>query len=432
MSSPNPPSHLGDARNLTAGHGLPVSFTLPSGPAPDFERLKIMVIGTPKAGNTWVRHLLATLYELPMVELNPDFHATHWASFGPRWIGQQHYHPSAELRARALHEGIVIITPLRHPGDILVSLRHHMQNHASSELVGPFHSMLLDPPDVYAEHTLRFVETGFFFMLHLSIQWLRGGWAYPVRYEDLWQFPLETLKTLTDYFQPVPSHRLRHAICSCEAHLMQSTFDAGRNFVRKGGIGSWMEELPDGIQAALRFNEPYPAQFAVLNYSMDASHPSNVRAREPAAVPNPLSNCSTFANEVPFAPILIRAYFDLPEHLMTRWPDAVSAGTDSFFAWLSQPAESDPHRNSAKPIITELARYLRSLRPDVAEAFPDPFGADRLEFAHWFLFNAIHEYKFDCCFTFAVIRSWAEGSKAPDKGDAQNHPGVPLSGEDVA
>ena len=375
----------------------------------DPARLKIIVTGTPKAGNTWIRHLLAALYELPMVELQPDSRANHWAALGPRWIGQQHYHPTRELREWARTEGVLFVTPVRHPGDILVSLRHHLQNEGSSALTDPYHSMLLDPRDGYGEHTLKFVETGFFFLLHVSLNWLRGGWAHAVRYEDLWRFPVETLQALTDRILPMPVRRLRHALCACEIDLMQSTYATRRNFVRKGGIGSWMEVLPAGIQAALAKGEPYPDQLAALHYSMDPRHPSNFRLREPAAVPHALSNRAAFANGVPFAPILIRAYFDLPEAVMARWPDPGADAADSFFAWLCGPAAADPHAGRLAPMVTELACYLRSLRPDVIQAFPDHFGADRGEFAHWFIFNALGEYRFDCRFTFPVVRSWAEG-----------------------
>lgn len=360
-------------------------------------------------GNTWVRHLLAALYELPMADLPGDFRTHDWAAMGPRWIGQQHYHPQRALRDLAEREKILFVTPVRHPGDVLVSLRSHMQSHGHSGLTDPLHSMLLDEPDVYGENSLRFVETGFFLLLHISISWMRGGWAHSVRYEDLWRSPVESLQALANRIQPMPLKRLQHAICACEINLMQSTYDVRRNFVRKGGIASWTEILPERIRTALKTRPPYPEQFAALGYSMDIHDPANARSTEPAMIQHALRRSTTFANGVPMAPILLRAYFDLPEELMARWDDATSGSEDSFFAWLSQPAAVDPESGRVAPVITELAWYLRSLRPDVAQAFPDPFGADRTEFAHWFVYSAIEEYKFDCSFTFAVLRSWATG-----------------------
>jgi hypothetical protein len=371
------------------------------------DELKIIVTGTPKTGSTWVRHLLAALYELPMADLPPDFKSHNWAAMGPRWVGQQHYHPQRELREIAAQHGIIFVTPLRHPGDVLVSLRSQMQSHGSSRLTDPLHSMLLDGPDVFGEHSLRFVETGFFFLLHMSIGWLRGGWSHPVRYEDLWRSPVESLQALAAEIRPMPEKRVRHALCSCEIDLMQSTYDARRNFVRKGGIGSWTEVLPERIRDALQMHAPYPEQFAALGYSMDVHDPANQRSREPVTVQHALRRCTSFANGVPFAPILLRAYFDLPEELNARWPDATADDQNSFLSWLNQPAAADPCEGHCGPLITELAWYLRSLRPDVVQAFPNPFGEDRTEFAHWFVYSAIDEYKFDPSFTYAVLGSWA-------------------------
>lgn len=397
--------------NVRPGAGCQ-PFPLPARAGPlDPGRLKIIVTGTPKAGNTWIRHLLAELYELPPVALNPDFRANDWAALGPRWIGQQHYYPEKKVLEWAQAGDVVFIAPTRHPGDVLVSLRHHVQNMGGAAATDPLlpESMLRDPLNVYGEHTRLFVRTGFYLSLHLSIDWLRGGWAYPVRYEDLWRQPVETLRTLTGHFLPMPERRLRHAVCACEINLMQGTRDPERKFVRKGGIGSWMAGLPAGIKDALGGTEPYRAQLGALGYSMNLQDPANVRSAEPAAVEHPFHHRDTFANGVPLAPVLLRAYFDLPEELSARWPDGTSIAEDSFHSWLSRPAAADPHAGRA-PMVTELAYYLRSLRPDVAEAYPDPFGADRVAFNRWFIFNAAGEYKFDRSFTFPVLRTWAEGS----------------------
>jgi hypothetical protein len=371
------------------------------------DTLKIIVTGTPKTGSTWVRHLLAALYELPMANLPADFKSHDWAAMGPRWVGQQHYHPQRELREIAAQHGIIFVTPIRHPGDVLVSLRAHMQSHASSGLTDPLHSMLLDPADVYGENSLQFVKTGFFFMLHMSIEWLRGGWSHPIRYESLWRSPVGALQALAQRIAPMPVKRVQHALCASEINLMQSTYDVRRNFVRKGGIGSWVDVLPENIRALLETHSPYPEQFAALEYTMDADDPANQRSREPGLVQHALRNSTHFANGTPFAPILLRAYFDLPDELISRWPDATADEADSFFAWLSQPTTADPDGGQVGPVIPELAWYLRSLRPDVAQAFPDPFGEDRMEFAHWFVYSAINEYKFDPGFTVPVLRSWA-------------------------
>jgi hypothetical protein len=371
--------------------------------------LKIIVVGTPKTGNTWVRHLLSSVYGLPQVDLNADFGANRWNDFGARWIGQEHYHPTPEILEWAAQNGVVFVTPVRHPADVLVSLRHHVQNHQepTSDVLLPG-SMLQDGKDVFGLHTRAFVERGFYLNLHLSIYWLRGGWSHAIRYEDIWRDPVEALRGLTGQLVPVSDKRLRHAISACEFGRMQKQFDPKKKFVRKGGLNSWTEELPEDVQQLLATLEPYPAQFAALGYSMNRDDPANERLREPARTANPI-NIPAFSNGVPVAPILVDAFLDLPEELTGGWTDAAAVDEGSFYEWLTRPAAADPHAGRVRPVITELAYYLHTIRPDVRQAFPDPFDAQRVQFGDWFLFSASKEYGFAPVFGLPVVRSWAEG-----------------------
>jgi hypothetical protein len=219
---------------------------------------------------------------------------------------------------------------------------------------------------------------------------------------------VEALRGLTEKIVPVSDKRLRHAISACEFGRMQKQFDPNKKFVRKGGLGSWTEELPDEIQQMLATLDPYPAQFASLGYSMRKDDPANVRMREPARVENPFT-VPVFANDVAVAPILVDAFLDLPEAFTSRWTDAAEVGEGSFYSWLSQAAAADPHAGHIRPIITELAYYLHTIRPDVRQAFPEPFDANRAQFGDWFLFSALKEYGLAPVFGLPVVRSWAEG-----------------------
>lgn len=407
---------------LVGGMSVDASLPLPmDGPEratpPDFEQLRIIITGTPKTGNTWLRHLLSQLYSLPQVELDPSFHGNDFESFGRRWIGQQHYQPDADIIASGEQRGIIFIAPLRHPGDVLVSLRHHIEKQSSPDQLTDNlrallpEAMLEDGPHVFGENTRRFVQNGFFVNLHLSISWLRGGWALGVRYEDLWRNPLETLRTVSDRLVPRSTNQLRHALCACEIGLMQSNYDPEKTFVRKGGLNSWPTVLPDEIKQELATREPYPTQFDALGYTMDATAAANARSEEPTAAGNPFRR-STFANDIAVAPIHLRAYFDLPDEMITRWPDACAVDEDSFYGWLMRPAAADPERATAIPVVTEFAHWLYSTRADVREAWPEPFGQHRQAVCDWFLFSATEEYQFDRHFGVPILTSLARGRPA--------------------
>src|SRR5436305_15158184 len=59
--------------------------------------LKIVVVGTPKTGNTWLKHLLADVYDLPVVRLSTQFSLPEVQSTGPRWVAHQHFLPTQDL-----------------------------------------------------------------------------------------------------------------------------------------------------------------------------------------------------------------------------------------------------------------------------------------------------------------------------------------------
>ena len=47
---------------------------------------------------------------------------------GIRWVNQYHILPSPELTAWIHDKRAVVITTIRHPGDVLISLYHHLHN----------------------------------------------------------------------------------------------------------------------------------------------------------------------------------------------------------------------------------------------------------------------------------------------------------------
>src|SRR5438270_10342435 len=77
--------------------------------------LKILIVSTPKTGNTWLKYLLALAYDLPVVDFPmPKF----WSGFdceqfdklGPRWIAHRHFPPYSAFVRWACERGIVLAT----------------------------------------------------------------------------------------------------------------------------------------------------------------------------------------------------------------------------------------------------------------------------------------------------------------------------------
>jgi len=361
--------------------------------------LKILIVGTPKTGNTWVKHLLADLYNLPIVKLKPEFNADEAAAAGPNWISHQHYLPKQALLTWAKANGVIFITAIRHPADVLISLWHHIQRRKGQNAdIQQSASVLGETSDADSEKTQSFVEKDFCIYLNLSIAWLRFPEIIVVRYEDLWTQPIKTLARLTDAMEPRSHESLKLSLCACELELMQELLDPEKKLFRLGGTGGWCKILPEKIKDVFAQREPYPAQFAALGYTMDEKNPANTPRPNPARVDGPFTENRHFVDGTPITPILMRAYFDLPSHLRARWLAPQSTSAKSFYSWLKQPARADPVKGKQHPVISELANYIHGQRSDLQKAFPDPFGANRNEFYHWFLFNARQEYSLPTCF----------------------------------
>lgn len=293
------------------------------------ETLKIVIASTPKTGNTWLKLLLSEIYELPQVELLPRLELGDWAALGPRWIGHQHFLPEPLLREWGRENGVIFLTTIRHPGDVLVSLRHHVQNHAvppTSEPSQPA-SMLLDAASVYGEHTRRFLEHGFYLVLHASICWWRGGWAEAVRYEDLCAQPVATLMALTNRILPVPEERLEDAVAACTITRLRERSMADRKFFRQGTPGAWRTDLPPEMQEWLVSAEPYRTQLNLLGYPVP---PAKAPEPIPQRTGRPFAAGGRFANGVKIAPVLAQLFAELPKSLSTQWSDPAAVGSGSF------------------------------------------------------------------------------------------------------
>ncbi|HEV7786208.1 MAG TPA: glycosyltransferase, partial [Thermoanaerobaculia bacterium] len=84
-----------------------------------------------------------------------------------------------------------------------------------------------------------------------------------------------------------------------------------------------------------------------------------------------------------------------------RWPDPfATAGPDSFFDWLRQPADGD----EAIP-LPRLALLLWDHRDDLQRIFVRPWAEDRLSFAEWFVQSAASAERIDPAFTARLERT---------------------------
>ncbi len=231
--------------------------------------MKILIVSTPKTGNTWVKNLLGSAYDLPIRDdVIESFSESVFDAFGPRWIVTQHYYPESNLLKWVKKNDVVLVTTIRHPADVFVSLYHYSSNFGEEK---PLREALDKDNGKIGPNVLAYVESGYFLLLAQSISWMHTGLSHVVRYEDLWRNQIPGLTELTKKIREIPAAAVSRAVEKCSLDSMRKkATDEERKFFRKGGSGGWRESLPPEVIRMLTEMAPYPAQFAALGYQMHA------------------------------------------------------------------------------------------------------------------------------------------------------------------
>jgi hypothetical protein len=242
--------------------------------------LRIIIASPPRSGNHWIKCLLGTIYGLEElaggskpgqkrrdlrrggageIEL-PDgtiyhTHQAYGVDLVDRWI------------AMPAH----VVTMLRDPYDLFVSYHRWVQEppRERPEAAGnkerrqdrPRELMSgkpIDHPD-----TLAFLADGYDFVLRRSRKWIRDPRVTIVRYEDLHEDPVGTLRRLTGQIDPVGEERIRDALEACSIENMRA---AAPHTVKTGKVGSSREQL---TEEHLRiFRERHAEGIAALGYAV--------------------------------------------------------------------------------------------------------------------------------------------------------------------
>src|SRR2546430_2426090 len=191
--------------------------------------LKILIVSTPRTGNTWIKYCLSLIYDLPVVDFpSPEFwrpfDAHPYDQLGRRWIAHQHLPPFESLVRWARDRGLVLITTIRHPADTLVSLYHYVRNFRERAQIDAETTNLLtngergkaDDNMPGSDRLQAYVREKFFKTLHFSIAWLQRRLSYGIRYEDLWDKPFEAIHALTNQITPVPHEHILVCLKKCQ------------------------------------------------------------------------------------------------------------------------------------------------------------------------------------------------------------------------
>jgi hypothetical protein len=233
---------------------------------------RLAVVSTPRAGNTWLRHLLRSLFRFdhPGGEL-----AVHlpgdvpWASLPERCVLQLHWHRIHSFTSLLEAHGFQVVTLARHPIDVLISiLRFAPYQPATARWLdgegGDERSILgVSPrdPAFLAYATGPRAKA----LLSVSREWWEAADGLRLRYEDLVSDTRGTLRRLADAVGGVPLERISGAI---EANSKQRLRESGHGpHIWKGQPGIWSALLT--APEAERIAAAHPEVFRDLGYTCE-------------------------------------------------------------------------------------------------------------------------------------------------------------------
>jgi len=231
---------------------------------------RFFIACTPRTGNTWVRKLLAgnlDLVEHPIHTLDE----VDWNALEPRCVVAIHIYPAPELLASLAQRGFAIMTTVRHPMDVLISILAYTQYQRKtkrwvagaggdeSSLFGatPLDRAFLD----YATSERAAVLFG------VSVAWLPYANAV-VRYESLVADPPGYLEELFRALGVSPAHPVQDVVAQNTIERLKTIHTDNSHHFWRGELGIWRRLVPGDIAQAIA--DRHREVFERLGYACDS------------------------------------------------------------------------------------------------------------------------------------------------------------------
>lgn len=214
--------------------------------------MRILVAGPPKTGNVWIENLLAATYKLtldqPPQSLNTVAEFRSYVDDGLFLDGtvfHQHFRPIELLLETASRCGIHLVTTIRNPYDMFVSLYFYVQNFPDGFIKAKDPAADMIGRSIGHRRTLRFLKHHFEPMVRNARRWSRSGQSIIVRYEDLHADTFREMKRITDVISPVDDSAIRSAVEACQADAMKLRSEHLDKHIRSASVGDWRNHLSE-------------------------------------------------------------------------------------------------------------------------------------------------------------------------------------------
>ncbi|MFN8591502.1 MAG: sulfotransferase domain-containing protein [Thermomicrobiales bacterium] len=238
--------------------------------------MRIIIAGPPKAGNVWLKCILAHVYDLrPLgnreTPRRPQLHLLQeWVDAGKfpdNTLFHQHYDYSEDLANLIERVPAHAVTIIRDPYDGFVSSYFTIQQHKDDGLRSGRRTDIMLGKSLSDPEVLAYLRNGGFRNnMRRAREWLQSGRSLIVRYERLHSDPITELRSITDQIQPVPDEKIAAAVDACTADKMRLMGGEKSKHVRAAKVGDSREKLNEEHLAI--FREKYADMIKDLGYEV--------------------------------------------------------------------------------------------------------------------------------------------------------------------
>jgi lipopolysaccharide transport system ATP-binding protein len=168
--------------------------------------LRIAIVSTPRSGNTWLRYMLAALYQAEQIAVHTPNDIDWQALPQGNLIVQTHWHRTPELARTLRQYDFKIVVLHRHPLDVLISILQFAPREPDTACwlsgEGGDERAICGVPPTSSEFLAYCTGPRAQALLSVSIEWSRDPDAALLCYEDLVQNPNSTVTALTSCLGP--------------------------------------------------------------------------------------------------------------------------------------------------------------------------------------------------------------------------------------
>jgi hypothetical protein len=255
------------------GADLPGTVSFVPGEHHD-ERLRVAIVASPRSGNTWLRGLLASTFELSeLAVLSPE--AVPWENLPARLVLQIHWHAIEPFRSQLRDHGFHVVTLARHPLDLFISSLNYQQYvEETLKWMRPEGERTLRGASPRSEVFLDFACGWVGENLHSTTrEWWQAPGTICVRYEDLVDDTAGELQRLVQALGAPVRRPIEQVIAAYGIDRLRIEYGVWHYHYWQGKPGHWKTLLParEAQQIAAVHGEAFEAMRYVCDPDPDLS-----------------------------------------------------------------------------------------------------------------------------------------------------------------